>query len=76
MKDLKYYGQKSLELTRPIKNLECALNLEVNGETWRAYEVNIAHQDLLFFCDKGTANYLVDRYCGQVWVELFNWETN
>lgn len=80
MKDLKYYAEKSLT-AKNSRALECDLTLEVDGEKFRAYEVSIANCDLLFFCDKGTANYLVDtiedRISGKtrvLGIELFNWE--
>lgn len=73
MKDLNYYAQKSLTATKS-RTLECNLTLGVDGEKFHAYEVSVASQDLLFFCDKGTVNYLVDNYNGKLVIELFNWE--
>lgn len=71
MKDLKYYAQKSLT-AKKSRSLECNLTLEVDGEKFRAYEVSIANQDLLFFTEKGTLNYVVDNYNGDARPELFN----
>lgn len=74
-KDLNYYAQRSL-YNRSQKNLECDLTLTVDGIKYHAYEVSVAHQDLLFFTDKGTLNYVVDNYGGTPRVELFNIETD
>ena len=49
------------------------VELEVEGKTLRPYTVAIANRDLLFFCDVGTVNYVVDTYAGKNWVELFDW---
>jgi uncharacterized membrane protein len=77
-KDLNYYAQKSLN-PRTTKALECDLALDVDGERFHAYEVSISNQDLLFFCDKGTLNYVVDSRRGLngpelMGIELFNVE--
>ena len=73
MRDLKYYAQKSLT-AKKSRSLECDVTLEADGEKFHAYEVSIANQDLLFFTDKGTLNYLVDNYGGDARAELFNVE--
>lgn len=80
MKDLKYYAQKSIN-SNGQKEIECGITLQVEGEKFHAYTVSIAHQDLLFYCDKGTLNYLVDsiedRITGKrevLGIELFNVE--
>lgn len=74
MKDLRYYAELSLK-NKPSKSIECDLTLDVDGEKFRAYEVSIANQDLLFLTEKGTLNYLVDDYGnGKIMVELFNIE--
>lgn len=73
-KDLMYYAKNSLT-AKSSKSVECDIMLEVDGEEFKAYEVSIANQDLLFYCDKGTANYVVDNYGnGKITVELFDWE--
>lgn len=73
MKDLKYYAAMSIG-SKGTKAIECDLTLEVDGEEFHAYEVSVSNRDLLFFCDKGTANYLVDTYGEKIVIELFNWE--
>lgn len=50
------------------------VELEVEGKTLRPYTVAIANRDLLFYCEEGTVNYLVDTYAGRNWVELFDWD--
>lgn len=73
-KTLRDYAVKSTQIKTP-KSLPCNISLQVDGEKWNAYEVSISHCDLLFYCDKGTANYIVDTIHGQVLgIELFNWE--
>ena len=49
--------------TRDITSHECDISLNVNGETWQAYEVSIATRDIMFSCDKGQVVYLVDTLC-------------
>lgn len=74
MKDLRYYAEKSIK-AKSNKSVPCNLTLEVDGEEFKAYEVSISNQDLLFFTEKGTLNYLVDNYGnGKIMVELFNIE--
>jgi hypothetical protein len=69
MKDLQYYAKKSL--TGTGRSLECDITLDVDGEAFRAYEVYVGKQDLLFLTEKGTLTYLVDRYGDRLTVELF-----
>lgn len=73
MKDLSYYAKMSIGLKMNV-SLECDLTLEVDGEKFSAYEVSVSNQDLLFFSEKGTLNYLVDTYGDRFAVELFNIE--
>ena len=70
MKDLKYYAEMSIGLNHST-SIECNLCLDVDGEKFHAYEVSVANRDLLFFCDKGTLNYLVDTYGDRIVIELF-----
>lgn len=53
--------------------VSCNLKLSVDGETWVAYSVSIANRDLLFFCEQGTATYLIDSYGDRHTAELFDW---
>lgn len=73
MKDLMYYAHMSVSLKHDT-TLECSLILDVTGDKFHAYEVSVANRDLLFFCNEGTANYVVDTYGDKVVVVLFNWE--
>jgi len=56
------------------KALNVNIDLEINGETWKAYHVDVANRDLLFACDKGTCTYFVDTYGTRHVAELFTWE--
>ena len=71
MKDLNYYAQKSVN-AKNSRCLECDLTLSVEGEKFHAYEVSVSNCDLLFFCDKGTLNYVIDTYGDKVVIELYN----
>lgn len=81
-KDLKYYAGMSIGL-KESTSLECSLVLEVDSQKFHAYEVSVSNCDLLFFCEEGTANYLVDTYEDRITgvtailgIELFNWESD
>lgn len=74
MKDLKHYALLANQCKKP-REVNCSLTLEVDGEAWNAYSVAIAHNDLMFSTDKGTATYLVDDYGGgKLTVELYDWQ--
>lgn len=75
-------------MSKPIKSLGEAIDLalgsrdltrsasfkfDVEGETWIVYEVSISHRDILCFCDRGTATFLVDSYGERNVAELFDW---
>ena len=45
----------------------------VDGETWKCYTVAISYRDVLCYCDKGTATYVVDSYGDLNTHELFDW---
>lgn len=66
-------AQISLKVTKTVSK-ECNIDLVVDGEVWKAYEVSITRQDLLFFTDKGTVTYLVDNYGGEGIPSIFDWE--
>lgn len=75
MSDLKTFALKSINMGGDIQLVKrCNTLLDVDGERWLAHEVSIVSQELLFFCDKGTAVYMVDNYGGRPVVELFDWE--
>lgn len=71
MKTLKHYAEKSINIKQDHTE-SCDIALDVDGECFQAYEVSISYRDLLFFCDKGTINYLVDSYGDRVSIDLFN----
>ncbi len=58
------------------KTLEVNIPLEIDGKTWRAYEVSISYRDLLFTCEEGIVTYLVDSYGERHTAELYDWESN
>jgi len=58
------------------KEIDVNMTLDINGQRWKAYQVYVAHRDLLFLCDKGTATYLVDSYGERHTAELFDWHEN
>ena len=53
---------------------DAEFSIEVEGEAWRVYTVSIDVRDILCFCDKGTATFLVDSYGDRNVAELFDWE--
>jgi hypothetical protein len=59
---------------REQRILKIHLEIEVQGDIWRVYEAVVSYRDILFFCDKGSATYLVDTYGARNTVELFDWE--
>jgi len=61
-------------LTGESNSFEIDLDITVNGETWTAYEANVGHREILFFCKQGTATYFVDSYGARNTFELFDWE--
>jgi hypothetical protein len=50
-----------------------SITLDVNGEAWQAYHVDVSHRDLLFTCDMGTCTFFVDSYGETNTAELFDW---
>ncbi len=71
MRNLQYYIEKSLT-EKNTKSLECDLTLAIDGIKYHAYEVSIAHRDLLFYTDKGTLNYVIDSYGDSHTAELYS----
>lgn len=55
------------------KSFNVSLDIQVSGETWHAYGAEVSDRDILLFCDKGTATYLVDSYGDKHTTELFDW---
>lgn len=54
--------------------LDCSINLTVEGIDYHAYGVSIAYRDLLFHTDKGTIQYLVDSYGDRHTAVLHDWD--
>ena len=54
--------------------VEVDLKIEVDGQVWTAYSASVSYRDILFYCDKGVATYLVDSYGDRHVAELFDWE--
>ena len=55
------------------REFNVTLEVKIEGETWKAYTAYVSHRDILLFCDKGTATYLVDSYGDRHIAELFDW---
>ena len=62
--------------TKTQRTFNVTLLLRVNGETWKSYNADVSHRDILFYCDKGTCTYLVDSIGDKHTVELFDWNEN
>lgn len=71
MRQLDYYIEKSLS-EKNTRSLECDLTLRTDDTKYHAYEVSIAHRDLLFYTDKGTLNYVIDSYGDRHTAELYS----
>jgi diaminopimelate decarboxylase len=56
------------------REIDTNLKIEIEGQLWTAYTVAISYRDILFYCDKGTATFLVDSYGDKNVAELFDWE--
>ena len=73
IKTLKRAADLSLKATKS-REFEADLSIYVEGERWSCYAVNISNRDLLSYCDKGSATFLVDTFGDRVSIELFDWE--
>lgn len=51
----------------------CDIELTIAGGIFKAYSCSIAHRDLLFYCDKGTASYDVNTINGVTSALLVDW---
>lgn len=54
--------------------LDCSINLTVDGVDYHAHGVSIAYRDLLFYTDKGIIQYLVDSYGDRHTAVLHDWD--
>jgi hypothetical protein len=52
----------------------CDIKIKEEGRTYHAHEVSICNRDLLFFCDKGAINYVINSYGDAHYLELINIE--
>ena len=73
MQDL---ADMSINVDDQFNDLTVDFLIEVAGEKWRAHDASVAYRDVLLFCDKGVATFLVDRYDDKNTYELFDWETD
>lgn len=68
---------EAVELSLKVKNQiekSCDFSILVQDETWKVYDLSIVSREILCFCDKGTATFLVDSYGQRSVVELYDWE--
>ena len=72
--DFDDFIELSHEWTEENGYLDCNIEIEIDGQVFKAHEVSICYHDLLFFTDKGTLNYVVDSYGDRLVAELFNWD--
>lgn len=54
--------------------IDADLSIEIEGRVWKVYTVAISHRDILCYCDKGWATYLVDSSGDKHTAELFDYE--
>lgn len=75
-KSLQEVAEFSVNYKGESKEFDCNINLIVDDVKYKAHSVSIAHRDLLFYCDKGCFNYVVDSYGDRHVVELFHSEVD
>lgn len=51
---------------------DISIKIIEDGVTYDCYDVSVCRQDLLFFSDKGTLNYIVDIYGDRAIAELYS----
>ena len=56
------------------KEYRARFTIRVENSLWKVHAVSIANRDILAFCDKGCATFLVDSYSDRYMCELFDWE--
>jgi len=64
MKTFKQLVDYSVRYKGPTKELDCNIELKVDGKTFNAYSVSVSNRDLLFYCDNCSITYLVDNISG------------
>jgi hypothetical protein len=72
IKSLDQAVKKSLK-AKNSKEYNSEFTIQVEGMAWNCYAVSISYRDVLCYCDKGTATFLVDTYGNKHTVELFDW---
>lgn len=58
------------------KEYSASFKIIVGNEVWTVESVGIANRDILAYCDKGYATFLVDSYGDRHLACLFDWERN
>lgn len=53
-----------------VENVE----LVIEGKKFYPYTVSICNRDLLFYCEQGTINFVVDSYGDDHMAEAFDWD--
>jgi hypothetical protein len=62
MKSFNDFVLKAATTKRPTTAHECNISLEIEGENFRAYEVNIAPGELMFLTDSAVICYDVNTF--------------
>ena len=62
------------ELQKKPIEIDCNIELEINGKIWSAYTANFCIGDVLLYCDKGTSTFVIDWYGDEPSFELFDYE--
>lgn len=73
MRTLSQLVELSLKTTKQ-KTFSVNFNIKIKDELWKVHEASVAHRDILLYCDKGTATFLVDSYGDNHIATLFDWE--
>jgi hypothetical protein len=60
--------------TKKQQQRSANFKIKVMNEYWNVHEVSICERDILCYCDKGSASFLVDSYGDKHLAELFDWE--
>lgn len=59
---------------KKIGEVDCKVTLNVGGRKLNAYTAHLAKYEILFYCDGGTASYVIDMYGDRARAELHDWE--
>jgi hypothetical protein len=56
------------------REYDCKIDVFIDERTqWKAYSASISKQDILLYCDKGTATFLIDIYGDSPVATLYDW---